>query len=296
MYTIDLGLLCHLCGIAPIGYPEIRVRQPFLEARVVAELFEQFSVVGDELYRREHAACQGQAGRPRRLPCLKKQNNPTVEVRNVATYSPLLRRQDWQTYRVKESTRGPVVWKVKRLRVWLKDENGLPGAPHHLLVAVNVLNPEEVKYFLSNAPEETPVETLLLVAFSRWKIERMFEDGKGELGLDHFEVRKYQSIQRHLILSGVSYLFLAEFQATHGEKNPDLTLCQIHRVMAQLAPVWRQGGRCSRALAESIQRQLLVTQQRAAKARASHHKRTLRRLREIGVFLKDLRNCKWPHS
>ena len=156
------------------------------------------------------------------FPRLKKQNNPKVEVRNVSAYSPLFRRESWHTYRVKDGTKGPMVWHVKRIMVYLEDENGLPTAAHHLLVAINALDPKEVKYFLSNAPQDTPVETLLLVAFSRWKIERLFEDGKGELGLDHFEVRKYLSLQRHLILSCVSYLFLAEFQQEHGEKKSGL--------------------------------------------------------------------------
>ena len=169
-------------------------------------------------------------GQPRKLPRLKKQNNPTVEAQNVATYSPLFRREDWQNYRVKDGAKGPMVWQAKRIRVWLKDEHGLPTAPHHLVVARNVLDPQEVKYFLSNAPEDTPVEPLLLVAFSRWKIERMFEDGKGELGLDHFEVRKYLSIERHLILSCVSYLFLAEFQREHrGGKFGTLAVPSPHR-------------------------------------------------------------------
>jgi hypothetical protein len=154
-------------------------------------------------------------GRPRQYPRLKQQNNPKIEVRNLAAYSPLFRREDWNTYRVKDGTKGPMAWHVKRIMVYLEDANGLPTAPHHLLVAINAMDPKEVKYFLSNAPANTPIETLLLVAFSRWKIERMFEDGKGELGLDHFEVRKYLSIQRHLILSCVSYLFLAEFQQEH---------------------------------------------------------------------------------
>lgn len=172
----------------------------------------------------------GRAGRPRNFPRLKKQNNPTVEARNVATYSPLFGRQDWQNYRVKDGAKGPMVWKVKRICVWIKGEDGLPGAPHHLLVAINALDPAEVKYFLSNAPQDTPVETLLLAAFSRWKIERMFEDGKGEAGLDHFEVRKYLSIQRHLIVSCVSYLFLAEFQTRHrGEKSGPDALPDPHR-------------------------------------------------------------------
>ena len=46
---------------------------------------------------------------------------------------------------------------------------------------------------------------------ARWRIERMFEDSMGELGLDHFEVRRYGSLCRHLLLTCVSHLFLAEY-------------------------------------------------------------------------------------
>lgn len=172
-----------------------------------------------EVLYREHAR-DGRMGRPRKLPRLKVKNNPTAEVRKVAAYSPRFRREAWQTYRVKDGAKGPMVWRVKRLRVWLEDEHGLPTAPHILLVAQNALDRSEVKYFLSNAPEEIPTATLLLVAFSRWKIERMFEDGKGELGMDHFEVRKYLAIRRHLLLSCVSYQFLAEFHQEHRGGKP----------------------------------------------------------------------------
>ena len=113
-----------------------------------------------------------------------------------------------------------MVWEAKCIPVWIKDENGLPTGPYHLLLARNVLKPDGVKFFLSNAPEGVSVETLLLVAFSRWRIERMFEDTKDELGLDHFEVRRYVAIQRHLILTCVSHLFLAEFRQVNGGKKP----------------------------------------------------------------------------
>jgi SRSO17 transposase len=182
--------------------------------------FRAWTVRPELLYRE---GSQGRTGRPRTFPRLKRKNNPPVEVRHIASYSPLFRRQDWQAYHVKDGHKGPMVWKAKRILVWLQDEGGLPTRPHHLLVAFNVLEPKTLKYFLSNGPEDTPIETLLLVAFSRWKIERMFEDGKGELGMDHFEVRKFQSIQRHLILSCISYLFLAEFHHAHrgGKPGPD---------------------------------------------------------------------------
>jgi len=188
--------------------------------KYVGEVPSSFPVwtIRPEMLYREHAS--DRFGRPRKFPRLKRKNNPRVEVRNVASYSPLFRREDWQTYHVKDGHKGPMVWKAKRLRVWLEDDNGLPTRPYHLLVAFNALEPETIKYFLSNGPEDTPVQTLLLVAFSRWKIERMFEDGKSELGMDHFEVRKFRSIQRHLILSCVSYLFLAEFHHAHRGEKP----------------------------------------------------------------------------
>jgi SRSO17 transposase len=189
----------------------------------------------DVLYR-EHA--HGPMGRPRKFPRLKVKNNPPVEVRHIASYSPIFRREDWQTYRVKDGHKGPMVWKAKHIVVWLQNVDGLPTRPHHLLVAYNVLEPDKIKYFLSNAPEGTSVETLLLVALSRWKIERMFEDGKGELGMDHFEVRKYRSIRRHLILSCVSYLFLAEFHQSHrGEKSAPDDLPDSYRHAISFAAV-----------------------------------------------------------
>ncbi len=172
-----------------------------------------------EVLYREHHHRRG-PGRHRKLPRLKVRNTPACEARNVLTYSPKLRRVPWLRYRVKDGEKGPMVWEAKCLPVWIKDENGLPVGSYRLLMTRNVLKPEEVKFFLSNAPEGVPVETLLLVAFSRWRIERMFEDSKDELGMDHFEVRKYGSIQRHLILTCVSHLFLAEFRQGHRGEKP----------------------------------------------------------------------------
>jgi len=171
---------------------------------------------------RAHARDQ-KSGRPRRYPRLKAKHNPKVEVRNVLAYSPLMRKVPWQDYYVKDGSKGPMVWQAKRLMVYLADEHGLPTRPYHLLIARNALDHTEVKYFLSNAPESTSVETLLRVAFTRWIIERAFEDSKTELGMDHFEVRKFGSIQRHLILSCLSHVFLSEFCWKYrGEKSgPD---------------------------------------------------------------------------
>ena len=181
-------------------------------------------------------------GRKKHYPRLKVKNNPRIEVRNILSYSRPMQKQNWVNYRVKDGTKGPMVWQAKHMLVYLADEHGLPSRPHHLLVARNALNPDEIKYFISNAPETTPMETLLRVAFSRWTVERAFQDSKTELGMDHFEVRKFISIQRHLILSCVSHVFLSEFCLKHrGEKTgPDVMPgAHGHRVVgAAVGPTW----------------------------------------------------------
>jgi SRSO17 transposase len=102
-----------------------------------------------------------------------------------------------------------MVWEVKHTLLYCKDEQGLPGKPYHLLVGRNVLKPDEIKFFISNAPRKTNVKTLLLVGFSRWRVERCFQDQKSELGLDDYEGRRYLGLKRHLVLASVSHLFLA---------------------------------------------------------------------------------------
>jgi len=162
---------------------------------------------------------KGGRGRPRQAPRLKSGSPSPSAVRDLLQHSPALRDQTWVRYHVKDGEKGPLVWEAKHARVTLKDDDGLPGMRLHLIVARNALNHGEVKFFVSNAPARTRVETLLLVAFSRWRVERCFQDQKQEIGLDQWEGRHYRGLKRHLILSCVSYLFLAQVRAALREKK-----------------------------------------------------------------------------
>ena len=154
------------------------------------------------------------SGRPcvrRRLAAGSKRARPVAK---------LWRRggPQWQAFHIKDTEKGAVVWEVRAVR-FSAAETGLPGKEGWLLVARNVIT-KEVKYFLSNASADTSVEVLLHVAFKRWHIERAFEDAKGQVGMDHFEVRRYLPLMRHMILSMVSLLFLAkETEKLRGEKS-----------------------------------------------------------------------------
>jgi len=133
---------------------------------------------------------------------------------------PKLRDQAWKLYRFDDREQGPSVWEAKHVAFYPTDENGLPGEPLQLIVARHVLRKGEVKYFLSNAAADTPTQTLLWVALTRHRVERCFQDQKSELGLDHYEGRKYVGLMRHLYLTLVSYLFLMRVVLRRrGEKS-----------------------------------------------------------------------------
>jgi SRSO17 transposase len=202
------------------------VKPQFLHAldkrgqKFVGEVHKDFVVWTRRPQVTERPYRRGGRGRSRRTPRLVVGNAKPMTVEDMLRYHRPLREQKWKRYRIKDGEKGPMVWEVKHLLIYPRNEDGLPEQTYHLIVARNVLEPDEVKYFVSNAPVGTPVQTLLLVAFSRWRVERCFEDEKGELGLDHYEGRKYQGLKRHLIITAVSHLFLAKVhQELRGEKS-----------------------------------------------------------------------------
>jgi len=162
-------------------------------------------------------------GRKRQFPRLSRKSLPACEVRNLATYSRIFQKQKWKKFRIKDGEKGPIVWEVKFSHFYRKHgEASLPRPTHTLIVARNVLNTKEVKYFLSNmvaGSEGITLKWLLWVAFSRWPIERCFEVGKRELGMDHFEVGSWQAIHRHFYISQLSQLFCARVHYELREKK-----------------------------------------------------------------------------
>lgn len=151
---------------------------------------------------------RGGRGRSRQVPRIKAGQTEPRSVENVFWFSSAMKDSSWKTYYVKDSDKGPVVWEAKATRVTPKGSDDLPGHEAWLIVARNVLDPNEMKFFISNARKSTRIETMLLVGFSRWRVERCFQDQKQEIGLDCYEGRRYLGLKRHLILSSVSYLIL----------------------------------------------------------------------------------------
>ena len=163
------------------------------------------------------------AGRPREVDRLSDDAPKTRRADELLATDAAFARKPWTAYRVKDTFKGPEVWEAKETTFYQRrGRDAAPGRASpalRLVVARNVLD-GVIKYFLTNAPASVPMTTLLRIAFERWRVERCFEDSKQEIGLDHFEVRRYGSIRRHLILALVSLLFLAlERARSRGGKD-----------------------------------------------------------------------------
>jgi SRSO17 transposase len=171
-------------------------------------------------------------------------SRPAKPIADLCRYSRVMMRQPWQKYHIKDTDKGPMVWEVKSAPCWLPSVGGVVG-PYWLIMARNVLDRNEVKYFISNAASGVPLEVILHVAFGRWPVERCLQDEKSELGLSHFEARLYPALKRHLLITQVSHLFLArQTLRLRGEKTGTHVAASSHgRELAdRLASAARSGA------------------------------------------------------
>jgi SRSO17 transposase len=78
-----------------------------------------------------------------------------------------------------------------------------------LLMRRSISEPEEVAYYLCYGPARTTIRELIRMAGKRWVIEDCFEAAKSEVGLDEYEVRKWDGWQRHITLCLLAHAYLA---------------------------------------------------------------------------------------
>ena len=89
-----------------------------------------------------------------------------------------------------------------------------------LLVRRSLSDPTELTAYVVFAPHETPLATVVQVAGSRWTIEQCFEEAKGEVGLDQYEVRSWGGWYRHITLAMWAYALLTVLRAANLPQAP----------------------------------------------------------------------------
>ena len=133
---------------------------------------------------------------------------PTREaVHAVAEVAAMLPAESWRAIQVREGAKGPLVFEFVAVRVWAV-RHRRPGPPIWLVIRRSLEEEPEVKYYVSNADAETPLEVLGLVACSRHRVEDFFEDCKSYLGMAQYETRSWIGWHHHMTLVGLAHLFV----------------------------------------------------------------------------------------
>jgi SRSO17 transposase len=121
-----------------------------------------------------------------------------------------VRADAWAQYTIADGSKGPIIADIVVQRVQAV-RDGVRGPEVWLVLR---WNPEtgELKTYLSNAPADTPLATLVRLCGMRWPIETCFETGKQLLGMGDYELRSWRGWHHHMTLVILAHFFLVRMQ------------------------------------------------------------------------------------
>lgn len=155
-------------------------------------------------------------GRPPKNP----RRDSVQSVKEVAQSLP---PSAWKVLQLREGAKGPLAFEFAAVRVWAM-RHKKPGPPIWLVIRRSLAAKPEIKYYVSNADENTPLETMALVTGTRWRVEELFEDGKGDFGMSDYEARAWTSWHHHMTMVALAHLFITTTRHELQEEMPELTL------------------------------------------------------------------------
>ncbi len=203
----------------------------------------------------------GGNGRKRRRKRIKGESKRVDEI--VAEFVP----GDFERIEVGQGSKGPRVfdWAARRVAAY---QRGKGSQDLWLVVRRSVSRPSEVAYYLAWAPAQTTLEELARVAAGRWQIEECFAEGKGEVGLADYQVRKWRAWHRHMQLAMLAHLFLAQLRRDHGIDDVlgPLSAPEARRLLDIVLP------RPPRSVGHKL-RWSIWRREHNQKARSSHYRR-----------------------
>ncbi len=124
----------------------------------------------------------------------------------------------WYRRKVSEGTKGPIVYEFTRRRVVLSAA-GLPKKTVWLLIRRTLGEDPQYSYFISNAMSSTRLNTLVWLSALRWAIEQCLQETKTELGMDHYEVRKFPGWHHPITTFMLAHFFLWHLKIRMGKKS-----------------------------------------------------------------------------
>jgi len=124
----------------------------------------------------------------------------------------------WYHRKVSEGTKGPIEYEFTRKRIVLS-RDGLPEKEVWLLIRRTLGDDPEYSFFISNAALSSRLKFFVWISGIRWAIEQCIEECKTEIGMDHYEVRKFPGWVHHMITSMLAHFFLWHIKLRLGKKS-----------------------------------------------------------------------------
>lgn len=146
---------------------------------------------------------------------LKEPEKDPVSFETIATN---LNRFFWYRRKVSEGTKGPIEYEFTKRRVVLS-RGGLPGREVWLIIRRTLDDSPVYSYFISNAGLSARLKLFVWLSGIRWAIEQCFEETKTELGMDHYEVRKFPGWVHHMMTCMLAHFFLWHLKLRLGKKS-----------------------------------------------------------------------------
>jgi len=175
---------------------------------------------------------KGRGRHPTRLRLRNPDDRPVL-VRELVGMIP---KKDWITATIKEGSKGPIVCDFAFLRITEARAN-LPGPETWLIIRRNLGDPTEIKFYFSNAPADTSLIEFVRLCGMRWPIEITFEESKGEVGFDHYEMRSWLGWHHHMLLVALAHHFLVRLRVRFHQLAPALTVYQARLLLASVLPM-----------------------------------------------------------
>ena len=136
----------------------------------------------------------------------------------VGLLAALLPPEAWVVLSAGEASRGPRLYEWAWLQL-PEQEEGTSERTRWVLIRRSLSDPSKRAYYRAAGPAQTSLADLVRVAGSRWKIEEGFEEAKGEVGLDQYEVRGFRAWYRHVTLALLAHAILVVLRAQAQEKK-----------------------------------------------------------------------------
>jgi len=142
----------------------------------------------------------------------------------------------WRRVTLRDSTKGKLQVEVLHRRVWLWDAKEARPRHWHLIVRREIKARDEIKYSLSNAPENTALQRLAQMQGQRYWVECSFQDGKSQAGLDHYQARGWKAWHHHMALVMMAMLFMLKERIDQHDDHPLLSCADIETLLAHFLP------------------------------------------------------------